>query len=408
MKTKTMKINKSHKFNSFDFITYLFIIIAFIIVYFLLSGGKLNNQQVGWIIPVCCYMTMAISLNLTVGILGELSLGHAGFMSIGAFTGVVSYIAFSEAIPNTVLRVVISMIIGALMAAIFGFLIGIPVLRLNGDYLAIVTLAFGEIIKDIINCLYVGFDSKGLHFIFGAFSKKTAADLKLADDGIVIINGAVGVSDLKLPSSSIAETIRANAKASGTKIKASVAKLEGNTVMFIIGAVLVLVSLIIILNFIRSRTGRAVMAIRDNRIAAESVGINVMRHKMIAFVISAALAGAAGTLYAMNMPTLQSTKFGFDTSILVLVFVVLGGLGNMLGSMVAAALLYILPELLREFSTYRMLIYAIVLIIVMLATNNPLLKNFISKICSGIKSIFAKKNKKAAVADNISGGDNNG
>ena len=144
-------------------------------------------------------------------------------------------------------------------------------------------------------------------------------------------------------------------------------------------------ALIIVLNFVNSRTGRAVLAIRDNRIAAESCGINITKYKMIAFVISASIAGAAGALYGMNYSNLTSAKFDFNTSILILVFVVLGGLGNMLGSIIAATVLYVLPEALREFSDYRMLMYAIVLILVMLATNNPAVKNLFMKIIPGKK-----------------------
>ena len=127
------------------------------------------------------------------------------------------------------------------------------------------------------------------------------------------------------------------------------------------------------------------MAIRDNRIAAESVGVNITKYKLMAFVTSAALAGAAGTLFAMNYSTIVANKFDFNTSILILVFVVLGGLGNMLGSIVAAAALTILPEALRQFSDYRMLVYAIVLILVMLATNNPTLKSFFARLKLGKK-----------------------
>ena len=146
------------------------------------------------------------------------------------------------------------------------------------------------------------------------------------------------------------------------------------------GFILVMLTLVIVLNLVRSRAGRAVMAIRDNRIAAESIGVNVTKYKMIAFITSAALAGAAGALYGLNYSSLAASKFDFNTSILVLVYVVLGGLGSIWGSIIAAAVLYILPEALRQFSDYRMLVYAIVLILVMLATNNPTLKNFLGRL----------------------------
>lgn len=322
-------------------LTYLIVIAAYVILQTLVSGGKISSAMSGQLVPICAYIVMAVSLNLTVGVLGELSLGHASFMSVGAFTGVITAMALSNVIPSGGLRLAVAMIVGAFFAAVFGVIVGVPVLRLRGDYLAIVTLAFGEIIKNIINCLYVGIDAKGLHL-----SVTNAESMGMAADGKVILNGPMGA--------------------------VGVAKLS----TFTAGFVLVMICLIVVLNLINSRTGRAVMAIRDNVIAAESVGIPITRYKLMAFVISASLAGAAGALYAMNYSTVVATKFNFNTSILVLVFVVLGGLGNIRGSIIAAAVLTILPELLREFADYRMLVYAIVLICVMLATNTEGAKRF--------------------------------
>ena len=333
-----------------DYATYAGVTLVFIIVFLLKNGGFLNRSQTGLLVPICCYITMAVSLNLTVGIMGELSLGHAGFMSVGAFSGIIVSMSLVDSVSSPALLLIIAMVTGAVFAAVVGFLVGIPVLRLRGDYLAIVTLAFGEIIKDLINCLIVGHDDSGLHIIFNANGSRTAADLNLLEGGRVIIKGAQG--------------------ATGTKTVAT----------FTAGFILIMITLFIVQNFIRSRSGRAVMAIRDNRIAAESVGIPVTRYKMTAFVISAALAGASGALYGLNYSNLVATKFDFNTSILVLVFVVLGGLGNIWGSVIAAAVLYILPEVLRGFADYRMLLYAIVLIIVMLTTNNPQVKQLLGRI----------------------------
>lgn len=341
------KMDSSSRRNYFS---YLLVTAAFLIVTFMNQGGLLNKKMQGLLVPVCCYIIMALSLNLTVGIMGELSLGHAGFMSLGAFTGVVVSQSLIETVPNEVIRLCVAILAGSLIAAVAGFLIGLPVLRLRGDYLAIVTLAFGEIIMDIINCLIVGHDSEGIHIIFNFRGDKSIADLNLLEGGTAIIKGAQG--------------------AVGTKTISS----------FTAGFVLIIITLFIIINFVRSRTGRAVLAIRDNRIAAESVGIDVMKHKMIAFVISTTLAGAAGALYGLNFTGITAAKFNFNTSILVLVFVVLGGLGDLLGSIIAATVLYILPEALRQFADYRMLIYAIVLILVMLATNNQKVKNLFAKI----------------------------
>ena len=173
-----------------------------------------------------------------------------------------------------------------------------------------------------------------------------------------------------------------NKPASGTAIIKGAQGATGTATIatFTAGFVLVMITLIIVLNLTRSRAGRAIMAIRDNHIAAQAIGLNLTKYKLMAFVTSAALAGAAGALYGLNYSSLQATKFNFNLSILVLVFVVLGGLGNIWGSLVAAAALTILPEALRQFSDFRMLIYAIVLIIVMLATNNPQAKAFFQKL----------------------------
>ena len=332
------------------------VIAAFIIVQALIAGGMLSSQIKGLLVPICAYVVMAVSLNLTVGILGELSLGHAGFMSVGAFAGIVTTTCLADVIPLAPLRLAVAVIVGAVFAAIAGVIVGVPVLRLKGDYLAIVTLAFGEIIKNIVNVMYLGFDESGLHFSL------VEQKFQLSDTGTMIINGPIGVSGV-------------------TKIST-----------FTSGVVLILVTLFFVLNFINSRTGRAVMAVRDNKIAADSIGISVTRYKLLAFVVSAAFAGAAGTLYAMNFSTVTAAKFDFNTSILVLVFVVLGGLGNIWGSIIAAALLTLLPELLRGLSNYRMLIYAVLLIAMMLFNNSSLKKRMLEK--RGMKQM--EKLEKAA------------
>ena len=352
-----MKINLRNKRTRTDFLTYAGVIIAFVVMTILQKEGAISRSLSGQLVPICAYVTMAISLNLTVGILGELSLGHAGFMSVGAFSGIIAAMSLQSAIPSDGVRLAVAMVLGAFFAAIAGFLVGTPVLRLRGDYLAIVTLAFGEIIKELVNCLLVGYDENGLHMMFNLNGQKTVADLGLTENGIEIIKGAQGAT-------------------STTTIST-----------FTAGFILVMVTLIVVLNLIRSRSGRAIMALRDNRIAAESVGINITKYKLMAFVTSAALAGASGALYGLNMASLQATKFNFNTSILVLVFVVLGGLGNIWGSIIAATLLTVLPEMLRSFAEFRMLVYAIVLILVMLATNNPTMKLFFERI----RSRFFKK-----------------
>ena len=325
-------------------ITYALVIAAFIAVILLMNAGKLNRSTKGMLVPICVYIVMAVSLNLTVGISGELCLGHAGFMSVGAFTGAVAAACFASGVPNPTLRLILAMIVGGLLAAVAGVIIGVPVLRLRGDYLAIVTLAFGEIIRNVINCLYVALDGSALRM---SFNTPVVQDAARTAEGIpfqVLINGPQG------------------------------ATISTKLATFTVGFALIIFCLIVVLNLINSRSGRAIMAIRDNRIAAESVGIGVTKYKMMAFVISAALAGMAGALYSLNYSTVTASTFKFDTSILVLVFVVLGGIGNIRGSIIAATLLKVLPEVLRKFDDYRMLIYAIVLILVMLTTNNPRFK----------------------------------
>ncbi len=311
-------------------------------------------------------MIMAISLNLTVGILGELSLGHAGFMSVGAFGGVFVSTMMRQVTDSELLCLFAAVLAGSILAAIAGLLIGIPVLRLRGDYLAIVTLAFGQIIKSIVNILYIGYDAEGLHV---SFINKP----ELLEGGRMIISGSMGATGIRKIST------------------------------FTFAMILLFLCLIVIFNLIQSRAGRAIMALRDNRIAAESVGVNVTKYKLLVFSISAAMAGMAGTIFAHNYSTVSPTKFDFNTSILVLVFVVLGGLGSMRGSLIAAALLTLLPELLREFSDYRMLVYAIVLILVMLGTNNATVRNFFAKIAAKIKGVFALKKKDTAKEENANG-----
>lgn len=324
-------------------ISFGIVIVAFIVVQIMIMTGNISSSLKGQLVPICAYIVMAVSLNLTVGVLGELSLGHAGFMSVGAFAGIVATTSLAETIPFAPLRLAIAMVIGAVCAAIAGVIVGVPVLRLKGDYLAIVTLAFGEIIKNIVGVLYIGRDSSGLHV--SLIEQK----FELAEGGKMIINGPMGVSGV-------------------TKISS-----------FTAGFVLILITLFIILNLVHSRTGRAIMSVRDNKIAAESIGISVTRYKLLAFAISAAFAGMAGTLYAMNFSTVTAAKFDFNTSILILVFVVLGGLGNIWGSIIAAALLTVLPELLRAVNDYRMLIYAILLIVMMIFNNSGVKERLMEK-----------------------------
>ncbi|HIR91051.1 MAG TPA: branched-chain amino acid ABC transporter permease [Candidatus Limicola stercorigallinarum] len=344
--------------------TYAIVVVAFVAVTVLDGMGFISHSLSGQLVPICAYVCLAVSLNLVVGVSGELSLGHAGFMSVGAFTGVVVAGCLTQAgIESELLLFVISAVVGALAAGIIGFLVGIPVMRLRGDYLAIVTLAFGEIIKNLLNNFYVGVDAAGLHF-----SMKDSSSLGMTQ-GTILINGpkgAVGIDKIST---------------------------------FVIGVVLVLITVAVVLNLMHSRDGRAIMAVRDNRIAAESVGINVTKYRLMAFTVASALAGAAGVLYAMNYSTITPSQFDFNQSILILVYVVLGGMGNIWGSIISAAFLTVLPELLRPINDYRMLLYAVVLILVMVV---PHLKIY-QRVTEAVRSRLA--HKKPAVATEGGEGD---
>ena len=355
-----VKAEKQKIFRS-NMITFGIVIIAYIVVELMMQTGNISSLFKGLLVPLCTYSILAVSLNLVVGISGELSLGHAGFMCIGAFSSATwSMLMKSSGMPEG-MRFFIAIVISAVTAAFFGFLIGIPVLRLKGDYLAIVTLAFGEIIKNLVNALYFGVDANGPHF-----SLEDSMHLNM-DGGTIIIKGAQGIT--------------------GTPKNSN----------FTIGIILLLIVLFVVLNLINSRTGRAVMAIRDNRIAAESVGLNATKFKLLAFTISAAIAGIGGALYAHNLSSLQALpkNFGYNQSIMILVFVVMGGIGNIRGSVIAAVVLTLLPELLRGLSDYRMLIYAVVLIFMMLCTSAPSWIQYRDRIMMSfkLKSTDGKENK---------------
>ena len=318
-------------------ISYTMVIVAYIVLEAMLKTGNLSSLFTGLLVPATCYLVAAIGLNLNVGFSGELNLGQAGFMAVGAFSGVCVSGLLAGSVPP-VLRLILAIIIGMLLTAFVGFLIGIPVLKLQGDYLAIVTLAFGQIVMNLIMNLYVAFDNTGIKVSF------VESRFELGEGGKYLINGPMG--------------------ATGTERIAN----------FTAGTLLVLFALVVVYNLIYSRNGRAIMAARDNRIAAESIGINIANTKMMAFVISASLAGGAGALYGLNYSTMVASKFDYNTSILILVYVVLGGLGNINGTLISTVVLFLLPQLLRGLQDYSMLIYAVILILIMLITNNEAMK----------------------------------
>ena len=339
----------------YNLVTFGLVIAAFIILQNMIAAKTISRSLKGQLVPICAWIVMAVSLNLVIGFSGELSLGHAGFMSVGAYTGAVvsGWLLNGFDMQDPTLRLVIAILCGGVIAGIVGALIGIPVLRLRGDYLAIVTLAFGEIIRSLVNVLYVGTADGKLYFSF--------LNKKMPENVTLLVDGAKGAVKVKPVST------------------------------FTVGFVLVLVTLIIVLNLVHSRAGRAIQATRDNRIAAESMGVSVTKYKMMAFVTAAVLAGMAGALYGLNASTVIPTQFTFNQSINVLVFVVLGGLGNVLGSVISATFLTILPEVLREFADYRMLVYAVVLILVMIFTNNPLIRSLVNRLFGPVKALFRGK-----------------
>ena len=300
-----MKVNKK------TIINIVIMLLAYALMFVLINSGVLSRQYKSLIVPICVNIMLAVSLNLVTGFLGELSLGHAGFMSIGAYSSALLSIALSNTFPP-VLAFFTALICGGISAAFFGFLIGVPVLRLRGDYLAIVTLAFGEIIKSIINYLKITGGSKGL------------SKIPLYSD------------------------------------------YKNFTVVFVI----MVITIVLISNLIDSRDGRAIKSIRDNDLAAESIGINISRYKVMAFVIAAGFAGIAGALYAHNVGIIKPGIFDYNKSIEILVFVVLGGMGNIPGSIISAIILTLLPEFLRGADNLRMLLYAIVLIVMMIFNNS--------------------------------------
>lgn len=296
----------------------LAVVLAYALITFLIKGGVLNRQYTSLIVPIGVNIMLAVSLNLVTGFLGELSLGHAGFMSLGAYAGALFTLNTDMGdLPS----IIAAMLIGGVVAAIFGFLIGVPVLRLQGDYLAIVTLAFGEIIKSILNALK-------------------------------FTNGPKGLSKIPLLSN-----------------------YQHYTLVFIVTVITILV----ISNIVDSRHGRAVCSVRDNYIAAESIGVHVSRFKIMAFVVSAFFAGVAGVLYAHNVGIIKPTTFDYNKSIEILVIVVLGGMGSIRGSIIAAVVLTILPEMLRGADNLRMLLYSIVLIAMMLFNQSGLKERLLER-----------------------------
>jgi branched-chain amino acid transport system permease protein len=269
------------------------------------------------VVSIGINIILAVSLNLATGYLGQLPLGHAGFMAVGAYSSAI----LVKNIGATWLTIPLGMVFGGLVAAIFGLIIGIPALRLKGDYLAIITLGFGEIIRVVL----LNIDSVlGFKLTYGAASLKN------------------------IP----------------------------KTTNFINTYIVVIITCFVIHTMMKSRHGRAILSIRENEIAAESCGIKTTYYKTLGFVVSAFFAGVAGSLLAGNLGLLNPQSFGFMKSIEILVMVVLGGMGSMAGSVISATVLTALPEVLRAFDTYRMVVYSLLLIIVMIFKPSGLMGKY--------------------------------
>ena len=288
------------------------VVLLYVVMMVLIKAGVINRYYEGIVRLICINVIMAVSLNLVCGFMGQLALGHAGFMSVGAYAA--ALFTMKSGLPEAV-AFPLALLVGGIVAAIVGVVIGIPALRMRGDYLAIITLGFGEIIRVVANAL-------------------------------PITGGAKGLSGIP------------------------------SCTNFSYAYWVMILSVFVIFAFIKSRHGRAVLSIREDEIAAEASGIRTTYYKMMAFVLAAFFAGIAGGLYAHHVGVLSPTKFDFNYSVEFLVMVVLGGMGSITGSIIAAIVLTILPEALRGFEDYRMLLYSLVLIVMMLFRPTGLLGTY--------------------------------
>lgn len=332
--------NIKDNFKLKHYINYIVVGTALILFAVLGSLGLLGRSNLGLLHRIAYSIVLAVSLNLVVGFLGELSLGHAGFMCTGAYIGCYFALNISDKIGNPLLVIILSMLLGGLVAAAFGFVIGLPALRLKGDYLAIVTLAFGEIVRNVF---------KNLKMFGGATGLQTS-------------------------------TISYNSKT-----------------LYIISFVVVLITLFLIQNLIRSKHGRAITAIRDNEIAARAMGVNVTSYKLLVFVISAFFAGVAGVMYGFQVSPVEQSFFSYNYSIEILVMVVLGGMGSISGSIVAATLITYINFILQDqlsggLAALKLLVYAIILIVIVIFSNAPALKPLRERF--NIKALMRKLSKR--------------
>lgn len=281
--------------------------VVFTVVTVLINAGLLGSYYQITLYNICINIILAVSLNLIIGICGQFSLGHAGFMCIGAYSTAI----LVKSMPNMG-GFAIGIVIGLVISAIAALIVSIPTLRLRGDYLAIATLGFSEIIRIIVL-------------------------------NMEITNGAAGITGIP--------------------------QLTSWPLLFIV----MVLSIIIVTNFGRSRQGRACISIREDEIASEAMGVNTTKYKTMAFVIGAMLASVAGALYACNFFVIQPDLFNFNKSIDILVMVVFGGMGSITGSLIAAIFIGILNTVLQSFSSIRMIIYGLALVGIMIFRPGGLL-----------------------------------
>lgn len=318
-----------------NYLNYIIIAIATVVLGILSMVGALPSSWLIILENIAISIMLAVSLSMVVGFLGELSIGHAGFMCVGAYLGGKTVVLL-EPFMGDIPALFVGLVVGGTLAAVCGIVIGLPALRLRGDYLAIVTLAFGEIVWSIF-----------------------------MNTGENTFGGALGMSTVRID----------------------------KDYLFIIALVLVLVCLAVTQNLIRSKHGRAITSIRDNEIAAKATGINVTKYKLLVFTISAFFAGIAGVLFASANYTVQSMKFNYNYSIEILVMVVLGGMGSINGAIIAAALITFLDIKLQtvltgDFAVLQDLVYALILIVIVIYNNAPGLKTFREK--HNIKAYLAR------------------
>ena len=328
------------------YISFVVLTIVTVVMAILSFSGALKSSDIYLFEKIAISIMLAVSLSMVVGFLGELSLGHAGFMCVGAYLGGKTAVVL-EPVIGEVPALLAALIVGGTVAVVSGIIIGLPALRLRGDYLAIVTLAFGEIVRSI-------------------FMNSSAESF----------GGSLGLDTPRFD----------------------------KDYLFIIAFILVIGCLAVTQNLIRSKHGRAITSIRDNEIASRAMGINVTKYKLTVFAVSSFFAGVAGVLYSYSNYTIQSTNFDYNYSIEILVMVVLGGMGSINGSIIAATLITFLDLKLQTILTGNLavlqdLFYALILIVLVIYNNAPALKGFRGRYNMKNLLVRFKKNDPSNVRD---------